>query len=187
MRILILLSTLLASAIQPNGSVEKEVKSENITPATIAVAKADPVAATQILDIDSEYLMKGSWKILSITADKPCDVNGDGYETTDIMAETPTCALDDVMKIYPNHTVSFERHQRCVSSERPIETYKWKLAKDGTFTIIDGTIEAKMILKSANASRMVMLIPMEEDGEIYHFKVTYGQKSQQIPGKILKN
>jgi hypothetical protein len=115
------------------------------------------------------------------------DVNGDGYETTDIMTETPTCALDDVMKIYPNHTVSFERHQRCVSSERPIETYKWKLAKDGTFTIIDGTIEAKMILKSANASRMVMWIPMEEDGEIYHFKVTYGQKSQQIPGKILKN
>ncbi len=187
MRILILLSTLLASAIQPNESVEKESKSENTTSATIVATKAVPTESTQILDIDSEYLMKGSWKILTITADKPCDVNGDGYETTDIMAETPTCALDDVMKIYPNHTVSFERHQRCVSSERPIETYKWKLAKDGTFTIVDGTIEAKMILKSANASRMVMLIPMEEDGELYHFKVTYGQKSQQIPGKILKN
>ena len=178
---------MLFRSIQPNGSVEKEAKFEDNTPATIAAAKADPVEATQMLDIDTEYLMKGSWKILSIIADKPCDVNGDGYETTDIMTETPTCALDDVMKIYPNHTVSFERHQRCVSSERPIETYKWKLAKDGTFTIIDGTIEAVMILKSANASRMVMLIPMEEDGEMYHFKVTYGQKSQQIPGKILKN
>lgn len=187
MRILILLSTLLASAFSPNGLVEKETKNENTTPATTLNTKAAPVESTQILDIDSEYLMKGSWKILSITADKPCDVNGDGYETTDIMSETPTCALDDVMKISPDHTVSFERHQRCVSSERPIETYKWKLAKDGTFTIIDGTIEAKMILKSANASRMVMLIPMEEDGEMYHFKVTYGQKSQQIPGKILKN
>ncbi len=149
---LILLSTLLASAIQPNGSVEKEAKSDDNTPATIAVAKADPVEAIRMLDIDAEYLMKGSWKILSITADKPCDVNGDGYETTDIMTETPTCALDDVMKIYPNHTVSFERHQRCVSSERSIETYKWKLAKDGTFTIIDGTIETVMILKSGNAS-----------------------------------
>jgi hypothetical protein len=187
MRILILLSTLLASAFSPNGLVEKEPKAENTTPTTSAAIKAAPEESTQMLDIDAEYLMKGSWKILSITADKPCDVNGDGYETTDIMAETPTCALDDVMKIYPNHTVSFERHQRCVSSERPVETYKWKLSKDGTFTIIDGTIEAKMILKSANASRMVMLIPMEEDGELYHFKVTYGQKSQQIPGKILKN
>lgn len=187
MRILILLSTLLASAIQPNGSVEKEANVEDITVTSIAATKANAAESIQNLDIDTEYLMKGSWKILSIVADKPCDVNGDGYETTDIMTETPTCALDDVMKIYPNHTVSFERHQRCASSERPIETYKWKLTKDGTFTIIDGSIEAKMILKSANASRMVMWIPMEEDGEIYHFKVTYGQKSQQIPGKILKN
>lgn len=186
MRILILLSTLLASSFSPNG-LEKETKNENTTPATTIATKADPGESTQMLDLDSEYLMKGSWKILSITADKPCDINGDGYETTDIMSETPTCALDDVMKISPDHTVSFERHQRCVSSERPVETYKWKLAKDGTFTIIDGTIEAKMILKSANASRMVMLIPMEEDGEMYHFKVTYGQKGQQIPGKILKN
>ncbi|MDX2071122.1 MAG: hypothetical protein SFV55_22020 [Haliscomenobacter sp.] len=187
MRILILLSTILVSTFSPNKIVEKEAKTSNNTPSIALATKAATGESAQMLDVDSEYLMKGSWKILSITADKPCDVNGDGYETTDIMSETPTCALDDVMKIYPNHTVSFERRQRCVSSEKAVETYKWKLATNGTFTIIDGTIEAKMILKSANASRMVMLIPMEEDGQLYHFKVTYGQKKQQVPGKILKN
>jgi len=185
MRILILFSSLLASTINPFAVVEK-----NTTPAEVASPApllAEKTTSTQVLDIDAEYLMKGGWKILSITADKPCDVNGDGYETTDVMSETPACALDDVMKIYANHTVSFDRNQRCVSSEQALETYKWKLAKDGTFTVIDGTIESKMILKSVNASRLVMLIPMEEGGEMYHFKVTYGQTMRSIPGKILKN
>lgn len=185
MRILILFSSLLASTINPLTVVEKNTTPAEVdVPASVVVEKS---SSTQILDIDTEYLMKGGWKILSITADKPCDINGDGYETTDVMSETPACALDDVMKIYPDHTVSFERRQRCVSSEKPLETYKWKLASDGTFTVIDGTIESKMILKSVNASRMVMLIPMEEGGEIYTFKVTYGQIMRSIPGKILKN
>ena len=187
MRILILLSAFLASTIQPSASVENEGKSIQHTPASITVAKADPVESTQILDIDTDYLMKGSWRILSIIADKPCDVDGDGYETTNIMDETPICALDDVMKIYPDHTISFERNQRCAAGERALESYRWKLAKDGTFTIIDGTIEASMILKSATASRMVMWIPMEENGEIYNFKVTYGQRVKSLPGKALKN
>ena len=187
MRILILLSALLASTIQPNPTVEKEAKPEYPVHATIAVAEAKPAESTLILDIDTEYLMKGSWRILSIIADKPCDVDGDGSETTNIMDETPICALDDVMKIYPDHTVSFERNQRCAAGERALETYRWKLAKNGTFTIIDGTIEAKMVLKSANANHMVMWIPMEENGEIYNFKVTYGQRVKNLPGKALKN
>ncbi len=187
MRILILLSAFLASTIQPSASVENEGKSIQHTTASIMDAKADPVESTQILDIDTDYLMKGSWRILSIIADKPCDVDGDGNETTNIMDETPICALDDVMKIYPDHTISFERNQRCAAGERALESYRWKLAKDGTFTIIDGTIEANMILKSATASRMVMWIPMEENGEIYNFKVTYGQRVKSLPGKALKN
>jgi hypothetical protein len=187
MRILILLSTLLASTVQPNVPVEESNDNQPEPTTRVALSTANPEESKELQDFNLDYLSKGSWKILSITADKPCDVNGDGYETTNIMAETPTCALDDVMKIYPNRTLSFERHQRCVSSEKALETYRWKLAKDGTFTIIDGTIEAKMMLKSVSASRLVMLIPMEEDGEMYHFKITYGQRDQQIPGKILKN
>lgn len=185
MRILILFSSFLASTINPLAVVKKNTTPAEVSsPAPLVVEKS---SGTQTLDIDTEYLMKGGWKILSITADKPCDVNGDGYETTDVMSETPACALDDVMKIYPDHTVSFERRQRCVSSEKPLETYKWKLASDGTFTVIDGSIESKMVLKSVNDSRLVMLIPMEEGGEIYNFKVTYGQTTRSIPGKILKN
>lgn len=185
MRILILCSSILAAAINPFAEAEKNTTpAQGGTPVPVVAAKA---SGTHSLDIDAEYLMKGGWKILSITSDKPCDIDGDGRETTDVMSETPACALDDIMKIYPNHTVSFERHQRCVSSEQPIETYKWKLGKDGTFTVIDGTIESSMILKSVDASRLVMLIPMEEGGEMYHFKVTYGQTARSVPGKILKN
>ena len=61
MRILILLSTLLASAIQPNGSVEKEANVEDITVTSIAATKANAAESIQNLDIDTEYLMKGSW------------------------------------------------------------------------------------------------------------------------------
>lgn len=183
MRILILFSSLLASTINPLAVVEK-----NTIPAeTDPLTAAEKPATVRAEVLNTEYLVKGGWKILSITSDKPCDVNGDGYETTDVASETPVCALDDVMKIYPNHTISFERHQRCVPGEKALETYQWRLSADGTFTVIDGSIESKMILKSVNASRLIMLIPMEEGGEMYHFKVTYGQTMRSIPGKILKN
>ena len=188
MRTLFLFSSLILSAIDIDHRTEFKVASSNEEP-TIEkkVAAPDPEKPAILVEADLSYLMKGGWKILSITADKPCDVNGDGYETTDILSETPVCALDDVMKIYANHTVSFERHKRCVATERAIETYKWKLSKEGVFTFVDGSIESQMILKSVGASRLVMLIPMEEDGEIFHFKVTYGQTEKTVPGKILKN
>ena len=188
MRLLILLSTFLLSTVHPVPPTEKRVvKNQNATEkATLVPSKNSGELATAI-HFDLDYLMNGAWKIMSIVADKPCDVNGDGYETTNIYAETPSCALDDVMKVCANHTLSFERHMRCVSTERALETYKWTLAKDGTFIIHDGSIQAKMILKSVSATRLILLIPMEEDGEVFHFRVTYGQTVKALPGKALKN
>lgn len=119
-----------------------------------------------------EYLTAGGWKMRSVTSDKPCDTNGDGYETSDIFAEMPACAKDDILHIRKNGRAVYQRGLPC-GEEPATESYAWSLSDDGLFTMTAGSIIAEMFLVSADANTLKMIIPMEEGGEEYRFTVTY--------------
>lgn len=148
---------------------------------TASAALPTSVPAT-VVDVETNRdfgnlanLTRGGWKIISVQSDKPCDTDGDGTETRDVRSEMPACALDDVMMVRENGKVFFKRHERCELTEHPVETYDWTLAQDGTFTMRAGSIEGVMQLRYVTGRRLVMVIPMEAQGEAYHFTVTYEQ------------
>lgn len=160
-------------------SCETENKSVTYTQAAPA-AQPDgfvplPMVPAETLRISGRPadLMRGSWKIISIQSDKPCDTDGDGILTCDVFSEMPTCALDDVMMIREDKTVRFKRNQRCQPTEQAVETYNWTLSDDGIFMMSVGSIEAAMRLIHVTGRRLAMEIPMEAQGEMFYFTVNY--------------
>lgn len=179
MRLLILLSTLIVSTVYNFFKPSKKNASDTAVTNTTMVTNAATTRKTHpAYEGNLSDFTKGTWRMVSVVSDKPCDTDGDGVETTDIFSETPACAKDDLMEVQANHKVIFTRNQRCALTERAVETYKWTMGKNGAFTIVDGSVEAKMLLKSVTPTKLVMEIPMEAQGEWYRFTVTYEQVVQ---------
>lgn len=178
MRFLMLLSTLVISTLY-NVFFKTEtttlVANETRQPKEIISVEASATTAEKAPGSVRDLLTQGSWKIVSIVSDVPCDTDGDGVKTTDIYDETPQCAKDDVMHIKSNNTVVFDRYTHCDLTEKDHETYQWKMGKNGSFTIFNSSISAKMTVKSVSNSQLVMDVPMEVMGEMIHYTVTYEQ------------
>lgn len=119
-----------------------------------------------------QYLTSGAWKMQSVISDKPCDTNGDGVRTTDILGEMPSCSKDDVLFVRKNGRAVFQRGVPC-DNEPSTQSYSWTLSGNGLFTMTSGSIVAEMQLVSVDAHTLRMMIPMEDGEERYRFVVTY--------------
>lgn len=142
------------------------VKNKKIKPGN-HLARQNLTPAAQL-----EYLTSGAWRMRAVVSDQPCDTDGDGVKTTNVMAEMPPCAKDDVLFIRKGGRAVFERGLPC-ADEPTTQSYDWTLSKDGIFTLSAGSIEAEMQLLSADADTLKMIISMEDGGKMYHFTVTY--------------
>lgn len=118
------------------------------------------------------HLTARGWRMRAVVSDKPCDTDGDGYETTDIFAEMPPCAKDDVLFIRKNGRAVYQRGLPC-ADEPATQSYAWTLSEDGLFTMTAGSIVAEMYLASVDAKTLKMIVPMEAQGKEYRFTITY--------------
>lgn len=154
------------TAATPKAKAVAVRHKKSASAATGKTAKPDHRANTIAL------LTKGSWKMQSVVSDKPCDTDGDGYETTNILSEMQPCAKDDVLTIRKNGRITYQRGLPC-ADEPSTQHYDWKLSEDGLFTMTSGSIVAEMYLASVDDQTLKMIIPMEEGGKTYRFTVTY--------------
>lgn len=156
---------------EPNKH-ETEVIQHNI--AVTKVSTSLPASNIKPVSEAVEMLTQGEWKIQSITSNKPCDTNYDGYFTTDIFSEMPSCALDDIVKFYSDGIVAYHRNERCELTEQDVEKYNWFYTDmDNKINIARGSVEAVMILRSLSAEQLIVEIPMQEGGESHIFTITY--------------
>lgn len=163
----------------PNGA-EERVQTTLVSQQGSSMRPAN-ATVTDIPSDDMALLTAGAWKMASITSNKPCDTDYDGHFTTNVGAEMPSCAMDDVMKFHADGTVAFHRNERCDLTEQDVEKYNWFLSENNTLNIARGSVEAVMVLRSVSDQQLVVEIPMQDGGESHVFTVVYNHPATIYP------
>ncbi len=123
-------------------------------------------------DFNMDYLTDSrGWRLHKMVSDKSCDMNNDGVAHTDILAEIPSCLLDDVLHLNTDHKAHYNRGLRC-GDEPNNNAYDWRLINQKLIMTQDAH-ETMMYIVSVDNKKLVMTMSMESMGIAYLFNMTF--------------
>lgn len=135
-----------------------------------AACKKDPVAPQP-----EDLLANKSWVMTSMTVDPAIDWFGTGVQVSNIYAQLPSCAKDDLVLFEKNNVVKFdEGGTRCSPTDPQTKTASWTLSADKkTITVVeDGEAESWSIQK-LTSSEFALTFQVVDSGITYTLSIGY--------------
>ncbi len=127
---------------------------------------------------NTELLTGKNWKLTAFTIDPAIDWFGNGTLVTNIYAQLPTCAKDDLATFNKNGTVNFdEGATKCDPNDPQTTSGTWAFNTDKTIISVttDGETESWKVLELKN-DRLVIEYQEVEDGITYTLTGTFAKQ-----------
>lgn len=128
---------------------------------------------------DNVGLLTGkNWKMTAFTIDPAIDWFGNGTQVTNIYAQLPACAKDDLAVFNKNGTVNFdEGASKCSPNDPQTTSGTWAFNTDKTILSVttEGETESWKILELKN-DKMVIEYQEVEDGITYTLTGTFAKQ-----------
>lgn len=123
-------------------------------------------------------LVEKQWQLTAMTIDPAIDWFGNGTLVTNIFAQLPACAKDDVTIFRKNGTVAFdEGGSKCATNDPQTRSGLWTFDPNQTVISIteDGETDSWNILDFGN-DRIKVEFTVEDEGITYTLTSTYTTK-----------
>ena len=132
--------------------------------------KKDPVVPQP-----EELLTNKSWIMTSMTVDPAIDWFGTGVKVSNIYAQLPSCAKDDLLLFEKNNLVKFdEGGTRCSTADPQTVTGSWTLSADKkTITVVEDGEAESWSIQTLTASDLALTFQVEDGGIAYTLSIGY--------------